>query len=94
VTPELRRGDAVHMALPAVERNAGESVQDYDRRARLENDMAAAVLGPQYEALGVRVAVWSAHTGLALPTIVAVFRGADTAEPHSWLCCEDAGGAS
>jgi hypothetical protein len=77
VSAELRRGDAVHLALPAPTPDKDESPQDYNLRARLECDTAIATLGPQYEELGVRVAVWSAHMGLAIPTVVAVFRGAD-----------------
>lgn len=85
MTPELRRGDAVHLALPSPTPSEGESAQDYNQRARLENDMAVATLGPQYEELGVRVAVWSAHMGLGVPTVVAVFRGADLPEPFSQI---------
>ena len=82
MSTELRRGDAVHLAIPAPTPAEGESPQDYNLRARLENDMAIATLGPQYAELGVRLAIWSAHTGLALPTVVAVFRGADEGGPE------------
>lgn len=67
MTAILQAGDRIHLAFPVtytMEDNLLEEIMKMYQK--------------DYQAQGVTIEVWSAHTGLQHPVVVSIFRDSDT----------------